>query len=302
MDIDDFATYLRAERRYSELTVLRYTRDVERFISEVGGEGDFDPALVTPDDLRNWISTLARSGKLKPQSINNIICSVRAWFRFLRMKGIVERDPLLKTGFLKVPKRLPVFVTESKMHKAVNSEQRESDFLSLRDDLIITVLYSTGIRLAELISIDRQDIDSGMTSIKVHGKGGKERIVPLIDAVKTKIERYLTVVETENICTSDEKPLFLSSKGARISRGEVGKVVERVLTIAGVTGKRSPHVLRHTFATHMMENGAGMRDIQELLGHSSLATTQVYTHTTMAKLKQAYDKAHPRGGDKKKER
>jgi len=332
-----FVDYLRAEKRYSKLTVNNYRRDVERFLGYLrersgerqgqeaagGGAGsstqagaeDFDPRLVTPDDIRSWITYLMLKGKrdkdkpdgvpLNASSTNKMVCSVRAWFRYLLRTGAIDRDPFLKIGFLKTGSRLPACLPETKMEAVVDNlgardqpGEQIYELTRLRDEVIVLVFYATGIRLAELIAANRGDLSDGLERIKVRGKGDKERVVPLIEPVREKLAAYLDTTEGENICTGGENPLFLSKKGARITRGEVYRVVEHELKRAGVTGKSSPHVLRHTFATHLLDHGAGMREIQELLGHSSLRTTQVYTHNSIARLKEVYKKAHPRGGGK----
>ena len=318
--VEGFVNYLRVERRYSERTVVRYRRDVERFIVDVSGTlvpaeadlvsaeggvpsagGGFDPALVTPDDIRSWIASLVRDQKLKPVTVNGMISSLRAWFRYLRKQGVVKSDPFLKIGFLKAPKRLPTFVPENKINNVLEHLGENGEpLLAARDTLIVLLFYATGIRLAELVGIDRGDISADLTQLKVRGKGDKERVVPLVEMVRTAIEEYFRQLEQENICTESEKALFLTKKGKRISRKEVHNVVQRALESGGVSGKRSPHVLRHTFATHMLEGGAGIREIQELLGHSSLRTTQVYTHNSAAKLREVYRSAHPRGEKNKK--
>jgi integrase/recombinase XerC len=295
---DGFESYLRHEKRYSELTVAAYLHDVELFLEHVKASVDFDPALVAVDDIRSWINSLAGEKMLKPSTVNGMICSLRAWFRYLRRTGAVSDDPFLKIKFLKQPKRLPAFVTERKMVRVEILPEYGEGFVVLRNDLIITLLYATGIRLAELIAIDRDDLSHDMATLKVHGKGDKERVVPLLEVVREKIKGYLEAIRDENICTLEEKALIITAEGRRISRSAVYNIVRRSLAAAGVTGKRSPHVLRHTFATHMLENGADLREIQELLGHSSLGTTQIYTHNTIARLKKIYNSSHPRGDDK----
>ncbi|GHU98171.1 tyrosine recombinase XerC [Bacteroidia bacterium] len=299
--LDKFIEYLKVEKRYSAHTVNGYLADIERFMGFVKGDGgQIDPTLITAQDVRLWVASLARGGALKASSINKMMCSVRAWFRYLLRTGAIERDPSLGIGFLKTGKPLPSSQPQKRMLAVVERLEQDAEgetehFWRLRNQLIIVLLYSTGLRLAELLAIDRSDLSDDLLTLKVHGKGDKERIVPLIEPLRERLMLYLEAARNENICISGEKPLFLTKKRARINRSEVYRLVRRELGDAGVSGKRSPHTLRHTFATHLMDNGAGMREIQELLGHSSLGTTQVYTHNSIARLKEVYKKAHPRG-------
>lgn len=307
--IEPFIQYIRTERRYSEYTVRSYAHDIRLFIghmeARIGDGAEFDPRLVTADDIRTWIvEDLSSPGKLKKSSINKMICSVRAWYRYLRKTGAIERDPFLKTGFLKTESKLPVYIAESKMGNIVHAlrdEAEEGGFIEQRNALIVLLFYSTGIRLAELIGINRNDLSGDMNELRVRGKGDKERIVPLLPAAARRVNDYLTAISRENICDSSQKALFLTKKGKRISRTEVYNVVRQELAKAGIQGKRSPHVLRHTFATHLLDSGADMREIQELLGHSSLNATQIYTHNSIGRLKEVYRSAHPRTRKEKKE-
>lgn len=298
--IEDFIRYVTSERRLSPLTARNYRADVERLESFVVGRGNscaFDPTLLTPDDIRAWIVSLSEDDKLRAATINRMVCSVRAFYKFLRKKGCVKSDPFIRISALKSPKRLPVYIPESKMEHVVEQMEIDSgaeDFISQRNSLILLLFYSTGIRLAELIAIRTTDLSGDLSELRVVGKGDKERIVPLMESVRREIINYIERIKSENICFTDENFLFLTEKGKHISRTEVYRAVRESLSKAGVSGKRSPHVLRHTFATHLLSEGADMREIQELLGHTSLRATQVYTHNSITKLKEVYKEAHPR--------
>ena len=306
--LDDFIRYLATERRYSPLTVRNYRHDVERFIawwSETAGE-NYDPAKVTKEHLREWIVDRSETGhgkstadhpvKIKASSLNRELSSLRAYFRFLHRRGIIERDPAHLLPALRTGRRLPSFVPESRMQELLHdtAETPTNDFESSRDELIILLLYTTGLRLAELVAIDWSDFSADMRTLRVVGKGDKERLVPILPPVAEKIIAHRHLIQWQQICKSGEKALFLTCRGDRISRIKVYRIVQRVLSEAGVKGKKSPHVLRHTFATHLMNGGADMREIQELMGHSSLQSTQVYTHNSISQLKEVYNKAHPR--------
>lgn len=289
--------YIRSERRYSAHTVSNYGRDIASLLGflEVAEE-DFDPAAVTADDIRKWIVSLSHEG-LSNSSINRMISSTGSMFRYFMKKGWITKNPFQRVTALKTPEKLPVYITENKMERIVDEllgEEGEGGFKSSRDALVVLFLYSTGIRLAELIDIDRDDFMNGHTKLVVHGKGDKDRVVPIILFLKNKILAYTALIKELNICKSGEKALFLTEKGERISRTEVYRIVNEKLEMMGVHGKRSPHVLRHTFATHLLNSGADIREIQELLGHTSLRATQVYTHNSIAKLQEAYNDAHPR--------
>lgn len=299
--LDRFRQYLEAERRYSPLTVRNYLRDVERFMKWMDAdEGKFCPQDVTTDHLREWIVSRSEKGRLSAASMNREISSLRAFFRWLLRTGEIGRDVAHPLAALKSAHRLPAFVPESRMTGIVaDCSTASEEFLTERDSLVVVLLYGCGLRLAELVAVDRDDLSADLLTLRVHGKGDKERIVPLVRFVQEKILNYLRLIDRQNICINGEKALFLTKKGARITRMEVYRVVQRELARSGVQGKKSPHVLRHTFATHLMNGGADLREIQELLGHSSLQATQVYTHNSIAQLRKAYEKAHPREKDGK---
>ena len=251
--LPEFLTYLEAERRYSPLTIRNYRRDIERFLASLGvDEASFDPSQLRTEDIREWILYRTEKSHIGPASMNREVSSLRALWHYLRRQGIVTQDIFRSVRSLRTPRRLPVFVPES--------------------------------RMAYVIA----DINGR------RGKGDKERIVPLVDPLRRILVHYLQLIERQNICNSQEKALILTLKGARISRSVVRRIVEQALNKEGVQGKKSPHVLRHTFATHLLNHGADMREIQELLGHSSLQATQVYTHNSITRLQEIYVKAHPR--------
>lgn len=294
--LDRFIRYLEAERRYSPLTVRNYRRDIERFFDWLGFDAERDdPNRITTEDIREWMIYRTEHDKVNARSMNREISSLRALFHWLQSKKQVDRNVVKPVASLRTAHRLPAFVPESRMATVVEKCEEESDdFVRERDALIILLFYTCGLRLAELVAADRNDFADDYRSLRVRGKGDKERIVPILEFVREKISAYAETIERQNICNSSEKALFLTQQGRRISRSTVYRIVQRELTQAGVQGKKSPHVLRHTFATHLLNGGADMREIQELLGHSSLQATQVYTHNSIARLQEIYAKAHPR--------
>lgn len=296
MLLNEFIRYLEAERRYSPLTIRNYRHDVAQLLAWLDIDDTAESLRrVTTDDIRGWILHRTEEAHLSASSMNREVSSLRSFFRWLLSRGIVERNVVQPVAALRTSRRLPVFIPESRMGGIVRDCEFDTDrFLGERNSLILLMLYGCGLRLAELVGINRDDFSDNYTTLRVRGKGDKERQVPILEFLREKILHYLDVIERQNICKSSEKALFLTQKGKRISRITVYRIVKEELGRGGVQGKKSPHVLRHTFATHLLNGGADMREIQELLGHSSLQATQVYTHNSIARLREAYAKAHPR--------
>lgn len=297
--VDDFYLWLEAERRYSPLTVRNYRRDVSDFVAWLGVTPEmFDPNVVRREDISDWALSLFEERKLKASSVNRTIASLRTLWRWMLSHGYVEKDVVKGMHSFKMPKRLPTFVPETRMDDVIG-ELREDiaseDFERVRDALIVLLIYTAGLRLAELVDANVEDLASDGSSLRVVGKGRKERVQPIIGSLKGVIKRYFSLISSQNICTGQKKALILSKKGERINRRTVERIVERKLKMSGVEGKASPHVLRHTFATQLLNDGADLREIQELLGHESLRATQVYTHNDFEHLKDVYHASHPRG-------
>jgi integrase/recombinase XerC len=280
--------------------------DVEEFLcwGEMTSE-EFCLDKVEGKDVREWIMTLSDSktpqGKpaLSPASINRAVSSIRSLYKYLRREGIVENDIFATVKSLRTQSRIPKFVPDHKMADVVErvlTQLHSEEFIECRNALLVLMLYACGLRLAEVVAIDRNHFSEGLDSLRVRGKGDKERIIPITRRLREEIRRFTDKFLSGNICKSQEKALFLSKQGERISRSDVQRSVARLLRECGVEGKCSPHVLRHTFATHLLNDGADLREIQELMGHSSLRATQVYTHSNIAQLRSIYDVAHPRSG------
>jgi integrase/recombinase XerC len=288
------------EKGYSELTIRAYGDDIRRFAAYYGvEEGAFDPRQVHSVDIRSWIMSMSEAG-MSPLSINRRISSLRSFYRYLMRQGVVEALPFGKIHFQKKPKRLPIFVEESRMRRVLEAiTQPTDDFKTERDALIVLLFYATGIRIAELIGLRDEDYSPEGGELRVTGKGDKQRVVPVLGGVRRKIDRYLSLRNSEISCENREKYLFLTDKGKRIGRTAVYEVVTETLGFFGVQGKRSPHVLRHTFATHLLNHGAPIKSIQELLGHADLRTTEIYTHNTIERVKEVYRQAHPRSRNNK---
>ncbi|MDE7355610.1 MAG: tyrosine-type recombinase/integrase [Rikenellaceae bacterium] len=290
--IEDFLRYIESEKRYSKLTKKAYGDDLRQFLLYYGvEEGAFDPSQVSHTDIRSWIMSLTASGD-KAATVNRKISSLKAFFRYMLRRGVVTKNPAAKIGAMRKPSRLPSFVEKSRMSRLVDLLEPSDDFVTEKRSLIVLLFYGCGLRLAELIGIGIDDISLEESTIKITGKGNKQRIVPLVPMLLQRIANYIEL--RSKICKSDNKLLILSNKGEPVSRTEVYRTVRQVLTLMGVEGKRSPHVLRHTFATHLLSEGAGIETVKELLGHADLSTTQIYTHSTVDELIKAYRSAHPR--------
>lgn len=304
--VETFTDYIRAERRLSEGTVRNYHKDCTDFVVWLGqSHDDFDPSLVTTDDLNRWIMHLSdkKGCNLKASSVNRALSSIKSFYRYLCSRKVVDHNPCLKVGALKTPRRLPVYVHDremSRLVKSLNDESRSDDYPVRRDAVIVLTLYCTGIRLAELTGLKTDDFSGDFGQMRVLGKGNKEREIPVIGILQRTLKDYIEFRRSK-ICNSAEKALFLSPKGKPLSRQQIERIVQNRLAREGIEGRHSPHVLRHTFATHLMNGGADLREIQELLGHSSLSTTEIYTHNDIERLKEVYNTAHPRAQHKLKE-
>ena len=304
--INSFIDYITSERRYSPLTVRNYRRDVEQFLAwgeASTDEGAFSLLAVRGEDLREWIMHLSakrddKGGRLyTAASVNRAVATLRSMYKFLRRKGHIEVDVFAGVKASRTPRRLPAYVPESRMVdlvKRVESDITSEDYIVARNALIVYMLCACGLRLAELVAIDVGDFSGDFRSLTVRGKGDKERIVPIVERLRIQIKSYVGRFLSDEICKKAKNALILSKRGERISRSDVQRSVARLLLECDVQGKLSPHILRHTFATHLLNNGADIREIQELLGHSSLRATQVYTHNSISRLQRVYIDAHPR--------
>ncbi len=302
---DDFIQYIEAERRYSPLTVRNYRHDVECFAAWCCKRAgvpveEFAPQAVAVDDVREWILHRIEHDRIKPASMNRELSSLKTYFRFLRMRGEMEGDIFKRICSLKTSHRLPTFVPETRMTTVLDNLREQSgsaNWHEQRDALVVALLYSCGIRLAELCGIRSTDFGDGYATLKVRGKGDKERVIPILPEVAKRVADFLATAREAGIITANDFPLIFTEEsikeGKPMSRSTVQRIVLHELQAANVQGRKSPHVLRHTFATHLLNRNADMRDIQELMGHASLKTTQHYTHNSIKQLQSVYAKAHP---------
>ena len=289
---DSFLDYLLYERNYSEGTVKYYRSDILE-LQDFGKEmlGDLTPSDIDAELVREWIASLKDRG-CASSTINRKLSSIRAYYKFLLRRGEVAVDPLRKITGPKKKKPLPVFLREGEMDKLLDDTDFGEGFEGCRNHLIIEMFYATGMRLSELIGLDDKDVDYSASLIKVTGKRNKQRLIPFDEELKFSMQEYVNVRNETIPVRSDA--FFVRENGKRLYRSIVAYLVKRNLSKVVTVKKRSPHVLRHTFATAMLNNGADLGSIKELLGHESLATTEVYTHTTFEELKKVYNQAHPR--------
>lgn len=293
MMTEQFLDYLLLERNYSQSTVDNYGRALRSLSKYAQGlDEPLDWLTIDTDIVRNWLGEMMDEGE-KASTINMKLSGVKTFYRWALRRGLVTMDPVSMVQGPKKQRPLPHFVRDKDMDRLLDPMRWGDDYESSLARTLLIVFYETGIRLAELVGLDDKDVDTVNRQLKVTGKHRKQRIVPFGEEMACTIADY-RVKRDEVIAEKQSEAFFLSKKGVRVSRGLVEKQVRQALEAVPMLGKRSPHVLRHTFATSMLNNGAGLESVKKLLGHESLATTEIYTHTTFEQLKRAYKKAHPR--------
>lgn len=293
MPINSFISYLQTEKRYSKHTITAYKNDLFTFQQFLQKEFSLaDISLCTHHIVRSWVAYLMENKK-EAKTINRKLSALKSFFNFLIKNNVVQTNPMLKVIAPKIRKRLPTYVPESNMNNLLQKDLFSEDFNGKRDRLILEFLYNTGIRLSELIGIKMQDVDMAESKVKVLGKRNKERIIPFNHYLLEIVKEY-TEARNKKFPSTENEEMLLTSKGSPLYAKFVYRIVNKYLSEVTTLSKKSPHVIRHTFATHMLNNGADINAIKELLGHSSLAATQVYTHNSIEKLKNIYKQAHPK--------
>jgi integrase/recombinase XerC len=290
--ITSFLNYLEFEKRYSTRTIESYRTDLMQFNEFCISNKISDLLVVDHKLIRGWIVILLEEN-CQNRSVNRKISTLKSFYKYLLRQGHINYNPLLKVESLKTGKQLPAFVTTNQTQQLFTDVEFGADFHGVRNKLILELFYATGIRLSELVNLKITDIDKVNLTIKVLGKRNKERIIPITKEMQVVIDNYLSFFKAEEF-SQNAVYLIVTDKGEQVYPKFVYRVVTAALKLVSTQDKRSPHVLRHTFATHMLNNGAEINAIKELLGHSSLAATQVYTHNTFEKLKKIYKQAHPR--------
>lgn len=296
MWLEAFTSYLTLEKQYSKHTVLAYETDLIAFkdFCEIQYE-QTDITLVNYAQIRTWIVVLV-SQELSNRSINRKMSALKSFYKFLQKTGEIKVNPMSKHKALKTQKKIQVPFSKEEIETVLNNLEDGEDFMTVRDKFIVELFYSTGMRRAELVSLKEKDIDVDRQLIKVLGKRNKERFLPLLPTVLNTFQKYNKL--KKQVASSVEE-LLITEKGNKIYETLVYRVINSYFSSVSSKVKKSPHILRHSFATHLLNEGADLNSVKELLGHSSLASTQVYTHNSLDKIKEVYNSAHPRSQQKK---
>lgn len=291
--IDKFIDYIKVEKRYSALTAQAYEKDLHALCDFLGvSAGEFDPKSATEDDIKAFLISELDKGK-SARSVNRYLSSFRSFWKYLLRVGYTDVDITARIVSPKTDRPLPVFYKEEEMQRATAGEDSDDDFASVRDSLIIELLYQTGMRRAELLALGCNDVDPYLKQLKVLGKRNKERYIPVSDALLGQIERYIDY-RAQLPQQDNAGELLLSERGKPLSKTTLYNIVHSRMSEVSTLKKQSPHVLRHTFATTMLDHGADINTIKTIMGHANLAATQIYTHTTFEQIKKEYKNAHPR--------
>ena len=292
----EFLNYLSLERAYSPHTVAGYENDLRAFEAYLGKtESGLGLQDVDADLVRGWAMDLMSAG-MKATSVNRKLSSLRTFYKYLLKKGVVKVSPMQNVGGPKKSKPLPQFVREDDMERMLCATAQGESWQEVREHVVLQLFYETGIRLSELVGLNDSDVDFVRMAVKVTGKRNKQRIMPIGKGLADSLRRYMNSRDEvlQSSISSAQSPLFVTDKGDRVYPHWVYRVVRKNLSRVVALKKRSPHVLRHTFATAMLNNAAELEAVKELMGHESVSTTQIYTHTTFEELKKAYKQAHPR--------
>lgn len=292
--VNVFLDYLKYEKRYSFHTIVAYEEDLLQLFTYLNEQFNMpEPALteITSSFIRSWLASL-KEAKNSAKTINRKISSLKSFFKYHLRTGQLEQSPMTTIVSPKMPKRLPVYVEQKDTNTLFQHVAFPDTWPGKTDRLILAIFYNTGMRLSELVNLKESQVNAAANTIKVLGKGNKERVIPVSPALISDINEYVTLKNT--LASPDRVYLLVNEKGRKLYTTYVYQAVKKYLSVVTTLDKKSPHVMRHTFATHLTNNGADLNAVKELLGHSSLAATQVYTHNTIEKLKDIYKKAHPK--------
>ena len=285
-EIEDYINYLKIERQLSINTIDSYKRDLEDFYKFTGKSYKF----ITKDDVINYLGYLNK--KINARSINRHIVSIKNYFKFLEKNNSIKINPCDDITGLKTPKKLPKVLSEEDVNNLLDIDL--SDAFSYRNKAMLELMYSSGLRVSELLNLEVNNIDFNMNLVRVFGKGSKERIVPIDDIATKYLEEYISIYRNTLLKNKESDLLFLNSRGDKLTRQGFFKILKTIAREKGIKKELSPHTLRHSFATHLLNHGADLRSIQTMLGHENIETTQIYTHVSDNYIKENYDEAHPR--------
>ena len=296
MIVDAFLEYLSFEKKYSQHTIKAYQKDLQSFSDFLESKFNQTNLIeVNYNQIRTWIVQLVEL-QITNRSINRKISSLKSFYKYLQKTGLLDVNPLAKHRALKVPKKVQIPFTSNEVNAVLNDMSEEDNFTSIRNKLIVELFYSTGIRRIELVNLKLKDVDTNNRLLKVLGKRNKERFVPILESVNQTILKYL---KERNLKTSNSDDFFITDSGNKIYETLVYRIINSYFSKVSSKVKKSPHILRHSFATHLLNEGADLNSVKELLGHSSLASTQVYTQNSLENLKKVYNQAHPRSNKKR---
>ncbi len=301
--IPKFLRFLKVERNASELTIKSYREDLESLVDYLGDSRDRAPAPddITPLQLRDFVAAL-HEASYAPSSISRRLASLRSFYRYAQREGLASTNPAKPLRNPRRQRKLPHFLTTQEIGKLLAAPPRDQA-LGLRDRAILETMYSAGLRVSELVGVNESDLDFAEGLVRVRGKGKRERLAPLGRYAVRALQRWLAVRQlSSKQKRGDTAPVFVNKFGDRITTRSVARMLEKYLKLTGLDLRTSPHTLRHSFATHLLDSGADIRSVQELLGHKSLITTQIYTHVSTAGLREAYQKAHPRAHAQRKKK
>ncbi len=289
----NFIQYLRTEKNYSPHTEISYISDLtqlEEYTIET--QGEFNPTAIDKDIIRGWIIEMTEDG-IKPRTINRKLSAIKTFFRYLQKTEVIEVNPVDGITGPKTPKNLPTFVSHKEMEVLLRDDSLfKDDFEGVRDKFIIELLYVTGMRRSELAGLKNEDVDSKAKNVKVIGKRNRERVIPISEQTAKSLKKYIEV--RDEVIKNISPYLFVNKTGEGIKPNAIYNIVNKYLENIPTISKKSPHVLRHSFATEMLNSGADINAVKEIMGHSSLASTEIYTHVTFKELKRVYNNAHPR--------
>ena len=285
-EINDYINYLKIERQLSNNTIDSYKRDLEDFYKFTNKSYKF----ITKEDFINYIGYL--NNKISPRSINRHIVSIKNYFKFLEKNNSIKSNPLEEITGLKTSKKLPKVLSEDDVNNLLDIEL--NDAFSYRNKAMLELMYSSGLRVSELLNLEVNNIDFNMNLVRVFGKGSKERIVPIDDIATKYLDEYINVYRNTLLKNKESDILFLNSRGDKLTRQGFFKILKTIAREKGIKKELSPHTLRHSFATHLLNHGADLRSIQTMLGHENIETTQIYTHVSDNYIKENYDESHPR--------